>query len=195
MASNEHVVLFHSAYGLRPAVVDFADRLRSAGHRVDTPDLYDGDVFDDREGAAAKMQQLGFDEILVRAGNAVRELPANVLYAGFSNGGICAELLAATRLRARGAILMHAPLMVRDLGWQTWPAGVPVQVHFGLRDPIRMEKPILELKARVEKSGCRFELHNYDVAGHLFSDPGFPAYNQAAAHLMAQRVLTFLQEL
>ncbi len=39
------VVLLHSAYGLRPAVLDAADRLRRAGHQVDTPDLYDGHVY------------------------------------------------------------------------------------------------------------------------------------------------------
>ncbi|MBM0260072.1 hypothetical protein JNW89_28665, partial [Micromonospora sp. 4G55] len=35
-----HIVLFHSVYGLRPAVLAQADRLRAAGHRVVTPDLY-----------------------------------------------------------------------------------------------------------------------------------------------------------
>ena len=41
-----HIVLFHSALGLRPAVHRFADALRAAGHQVTTPDLFDGAVFD-----------------------------------------------------------------------------------------------------------------------------------------------------
>lgn len=38
------VLLFHHARGLTPGVVAFADRLRAAGHRVHTPDLYGGPV-------------------------------------------------------------------------------------------------------------------------------------------------------
>src|SRR5512135_2303633 len=121
------VVLFHSAYGLRPAVIDFADKLRTAGHTVHTPDLYDGEVFSDRNDAIRKIQELGFDALLERAQASVTNLPNAAVYAGFSNGGACAELLAATRPGARGAILIHAPLMIRDLGWKTWPATVPVQ--------------------------------------------------------------------
>jgi dienelactone hydrolase len=43
------VVLFHSVLGLRLGVIAAADRLRVAGHTVHTPDLYDGEVFDDLE--------------------------------------------------------------------------------------------------------------------------------------------------
>jgi dienelactone hydrolase len=67
-ASNtQEVVVFHSALGLRPALLRWAVRLRAAGHVVHTPDLYDGEVFSDRGAAADKMQQLGFDEILDRS--------------------------------------------------------------------------------------------------------------------------------
>jgi dienelactone hydrolase len=38
------VVLFHSVYGRRPAVLDAADLLRVAGHTVIAPDLYAGQV-------------------------------------------------------------------------------------------------------------------------------------------------------
>ena len=36
----EIIVLFHSVLGLRPAIQDWAERLREKGHRVHTPDLY-----------------------------------------------------------------------------------------------------------------------------------------------------------
>src|SRR5215813_11829843 len=122
---RQQVVVYHSAYGLRPAIIEFADRLRAAGHQVRTPDLYDGEVFSDRNDAIRKIQELGFDTLLERAREAVEDLPPDLVYAGFSNGGVCAELLAATRAGARGAVLIHAPLMVRDLGWTVWPSNVP----------------------------------------------------------------------
>lgn len=195
MPGCQHIVLFHSAYGLRPAVISFADSLRARGHVVYTPDLYNGETFDNRTDAARKFQELGLDGLLDCARAAVQHLPETLVYAGFSNGGACAELLAASRRGARAAVLMHAPLMLRDLGWHEWPARVPVQVHFALKDPIRAEQPIQQLRRKVELSGSSFELHDYDAPGHLFADPGFPAYSASAAEQMKTRVLSFLDSL
>jgi len=188
----EEVVVYHSAYGLRPAVIDFADKLRMAGHTVHTPDLYDGEVFTDRNDVVRKIQELGFDKLLERAVAAVERLPHTLVYAGFSNGGACAELLAATRPGARGAILMHAPLMVRELGWKVWPSNVHVQVHFADKDPIRNQAVVDALGAKVRQSGSSFEQFDYDAPGHLFADPNLPAYDANAAELMTTRVLAFL---
>lgn len=189
---NSELVIFHSAYGLRPALLDWAERLRALGHTLHTPDLYDGEVFTDRMDAIRKIQEVGWDGLLDRARASVANLPDNVIYAGFSNGGACAELLAATRPGARGAILMHAPLMVRDLGWKDWPSGVPVQVHFAKGDPLRNEAVIESLATRVRAAGASFEEHLYEASGHLFADPAMPAYDAAAAEQMFQRVVEFL---
>lgn len=170
----------------------FAEAVRAAGHRVHTPDLYDGDVFDDSGAAADKIQQIGFDGVLARSRQAVEDLPNDLVYAGFSNGGACAELLAATRPGARGAILMHAPLPIRDLGWTQWPATCPVQVHFAARDPLRNQAVIDALAERVRRGGASFEQHEYAASGHLFTDPGRPGYNAAATEQMLQHVLSFL---
>ncbi|HET9181598.1 MAG TPA: dienelactone hydrolase family protein [Candidatus Angelobacter sp.] len=189
---QQHVVLFHSAYGLRPAVHDFADTLRSAGHTVVTPDLYDGEVFAERTDAIRKIQDLGFDAILERARASVAALPSQLVFAGFSNGGACAELLAATRPGARGAVLMHAPLMIRDLGYAAWPEHIPVQVHFSDKDPIKNQAVIEKLADKVRASGSRFEQFDYDAPGHLFADPAFPAYSAIATEAMTKHVIEFL---
>jgi len=160
---------------------------------VHTPDLYDGEVFSDRMDAVRKIQQLGFDGLLARSEGAVSHLREDLVYAGFSNGGACAELLAATRPGARGAILIHAPLPIRDLGWKAWPATVPVQIHFAEKDPIRDDKVIARLAERVRSSGATFQQHDYPTAGHLFADPDMPAYDAVAADLMFQQVLDFLR--
>jgi dienelactone hydrolase len=191
-AHRQEAVVFHSAYGLRPAVIEFADKLRAAGHTVHTPDLYDGEVFSDRNDAIRKIQEVGFDGLLERAAAAVEKLPGELVYAGFSNGGACAELQAATRPRARGAILIHAPLMVRDLGWTVWPSNVPVQVHFADKDPIKNQAVIDGLGVKVRQSGSNFEQFDYDAPGHPFADPAFPAYNANAAELMTKRLQEFL---
>jgi len=191
--NRPEVVVYHSAYGLRPAIIEFGDKLRAAGYLVHTPDLYDGEVFSDRNDAIRKIQEVGFGKLLERAAAAVESLPHDLVYAGFSNGGACAELLAATRSGARGAILMHAPLMVRDLGWKVWPSNVPVQVHFADKDPIRNQAVIDTLGVKVRQSGSNFEQFDYDAPGHLFADPAFPAYNANAAELMTRRVLEFLE--
>lgn len=193
--AKAEIVLFHSAYGLRPAVLHFAERLRGAGFRVHAPDLYDGEVFSDRADAIRKIQELGFDGMLKRAEESVAPLPGGLIYAGFSNGGAAAELLAATRPGARAAVLIHAPLMVKDLGWTTWPADVPVQVHFADKDPIRNQSVIDALAAKVRASGSSFEQFDYAAPGHLFADPGMPAYDAAAAELLFQRVVAFVGSL
>lgn len=193
--TKPEIVLFHSAYGLRPGVLQWAERLRNAGYTVHAPDLYDGEVFSDRMDAVRKIQEVGFDGVLARSQTSMANLPSDLVYAGFSNGGACAELLAATRPGARGAILMHAPLPIRDLGWKTWPATVPVQVHFADKDPLRNEQVIAALADRVRASGATFQHHDYAASGHLFADPDMPAYAAAAADLMFQRVTEFLQSL
>ena len=133
------VVLFHSVRGLRPGVIGAADRLRAAGHTVHTPDLYDGEVFDNLDDGMRKEEAIGYQEIARRAREAVAELPAALVYAGFSMGVTYAELLAASRPDALGAVLMHGAESVEALseffGVERWPEGVSVQVHYAAEDP------------------------------------------------------------
>src|SRR5215210_6228421 len=91
--SMAEVVLFHSALGLRPGVRAAAERLRAAGHTVYVPDYYDGEVFDDLEAGLRECDALGYQEIVRRAREAVADLPAGLIFAGFSLGAVPAELL------------------------------------------------------------------------------------------------------
>ena len=89
------MVLLHSVLGLRPGVIAAADRLRAAGHTVHTPDLYDGEVFDDLDDGMRKEDALGYREIARRAREVVAGLPEGLVFAGYSMGATHAELLAA----------------------------------------------------------------------------------------------------
>ena len=110
------IVLFHPARGLRPGVLAAAERLRAAGHTVHAPDYYDGEVFDDPEAGRSKLYDLGITEIFRRVTAAVTDLPAELVYAGFSLGAGAAQQLAATRPGARGAILMHGAFPIEAIG-------------------------------------------------------------------------------
>ncbi|MGV9810010.1 hypothetical protein [Micromonospora chersina] len=66
-----HILLLHSVFGLRPAVLAAADRLRAAGHRVATPDLYEVPAAETVEAGFALFEKIGRDTVLDRARAAV----------------------------------------------------------------------------------------------------------------------------
>jgi len=69
------LVLFHHAQGLTEGMRAFADRLRSAGHHVAMPDLFDGATFSTVEEGVEYAEGIGFDEIISRGEAAVADLP------------------------------------------------------------------------------------------------------------------------
>lgn len=191
---REEVVLFHSALGLRPAVVEFAQRLRAAGHTVHTPDSFDGRVFDDLDEGTINRDAIGIPELIARAQSAVADLPADVVFAGFSMGTGAAELLAGTRPGARGAILMHGALAPAEIGLEAWPR-VPLQVHYAAGDPLVDVEQVRALESAALEAGVPAEVHVYDGLGHLFEDAGTTGHDPAAAQLLVERVLGFLGRL
>lgn len=193
------IVLFHSVLGLRPGVIAAADRLRAAGHAVHTPDLFDGEVFDDLDAGLRKEEALGYQEIARRSRDAVAGLPARLVFAGFSMGAVHAELLAAARPGPRGAVLMHGAVPVEVLreflGVERWPEGVPVQVHYAAEDPWVEAEEVAALGGAVKEAGAAFEEYAYPGSGHLFADPDLPEYDPASSEAMWRRVLAFLDRL
>lgn len=185
------VLLFHHVHGRTPGILDFAERLRGAGHTVHAPDLFEGRVFDEIEDGMRFVDELGFDEVVARAERAAAGLAAELVYAGFSLGVVPAQKLAQTRPGARGALLFHACLPVDALG-APWPAGLPAQVHAMDTDPFFVEDGDLEAaKALVEEVESA-ELFLYPGAQHLFADPSLPSYDAEAAELLMRRTLDFL---
>jgi dienelactone hydrolase len=188
------IVLFHSILGLRPGVMEAADRLRAAGHVVHTPDLFSGDApLDSYEEGTARVERIGVPEIVARAMAVVGPLGPNLVYAGFSMGSGLAAGLAARRPGARGAVLMSGAPNPASVGATSWPAGVPCQIHMSADDPSRRQDWIDELAALVRGSGSTCDVNDYPGSGHLFADPGLPAeYDAASADLMWTRVLEFV---
>ena len=188
------IVLFHHAQGLTPGVAAFADELRHAGHMVHTPDLFDGRTFDSIEEGMGFVRELGFGEVMARGERAVAALPAALVYAGFSLGVVPAQMLAQTRPGARGALLFYSCVPVAEFG-QTWPKGVPVQVHGMDADPFFVGEGDIDAAQALIKEAEAGELFLYPGDQHYFADNSLPSYDAAATALLLQRALAFLAAL
>jgi dienelactone hydrolase len=191
---GQDIVLFHSALGLRPAVHDFAEALQAAGHTVHTPDLFDGETFDDLDSGKTKRDAIGIEALIGRAQAAVQALPEILVYAGFSMGVGAAEFLAATRPGARGALLMHGAFAPAVFGIPAWPA-VPVEVHYAIGDPEVDEPAVVALEEAVTASGAPVAVHRYDRGGHLFEDAAYEGFDATSAEQLRQRAIAFIDSL
>ena len=184
------VLLYHHIQGLTDGVRSFADELREAGHTVHTPDLFDGRTFDTIDEGMAYARETGFGALHERGVAAAESFGDDIVHAGFSFGVMVAQHLAQTRPGARGALLMYSCLPVSEFG-QGWPEGVPVQVHGKDADEFFLED-LAAAQALVE-STAGAELFLYPGEEHLFADSSLPQYDAAAATLLTERVLAFLE--
>jgi dienelactone hydrolase len=186
------IVLFHSAYGLRPAVHAAADRLRATGHEVHVPDLYDGRTARTVEEGMAVRDEIGNDELLRRAIAAAAPYSAQgLVYAGLSLGGSLAQNLALGDENARGLLLLHGTSDIAD-GAAT---DIPVQLHVADPDPFESEDWLNAWYLGMRKAGADVEIHRYRGAGHLYTDPELPDYDAEAAERTWAIAADFLGEL
>jgi dienelactone hydrolase len=187
------VLVFHHAQGLTPGVLAFADELRGAGHVVHTPDLYDGNTYDNLDDGMAYARKVGFDTIMERGDQAAEDLPSELVYAGFSLGVMSAQKLAQTRAGANGALLFSAAIPLSEFGG-SWPEGVPLQIHLMEADEFALEGDLdaaRELEDKIEGA----ELFLYPGDRHLFTDSSLSDYDESAAKQAEERALSFLGKL
>lgn len=185
------VLLFHHAQGQTKGFLAFADELRRAGHAVHAPDLYDGRTFNSIEEGLANVEAIGFETIVERGVHVAQELPAELVYAGFSLGVVPAQMLAQSRPGASGALLLHSCLPTSAFG-EGWPAGVPVQVHAMEKDPFFIEEGDIDAARALVAEAEQAELFLYPGEQHLFADSSLPSFDADAAALLTRRVLDFL---
>ena len=184
------VVLFHHAQGLTAGVHAFADRLRSAGHRVTVPDLYAGATYETIEAGVAHAEEIGFGEITKRGVQAVEHLPEAIVYAGFSLGALPAQKLAQTRPGALGAILYAGGIPVSSYS-EAWPASVPLQIHLSEQD----EWSELDVAQDLTDAAPDGTLFVYPGSGHLISDSSLAEYEPETTELILKRTQDFLARL
>jgi dienelactone hydrolase len=187
------VLLFHHAQGLTQGVVAFADDLRTAGHTVHTPDLFDGRTFPTIDDGMAYAKEIGFEAILERGVRTADDLPRELVYAGFSLGEMAAQKLAQTRPGARGALLFHSCIPISgEWAFGPWPDGVPVQIHGMDADPIFVGEGDIDAAREIVETVADAELFLYHGDQHYFADSSLPAYDADATALLTRRVLAFL---
>ncbi|MFC7490747.1 MULTISPECIES: dienelactone hydrolase family protein [unclassified Knoellia] len=181
------ILLLHSALGLGPAVLEFAERLRELGHEVDTPDYYEGHLFDDE--AAGIAHRDAHPEYFGSVRAAAAELPAGTVYAGFSLGAWFAQRIVSGRADAGAAILLHSAAPPPG----AW-TGVPVQVHRHATDPWIDPAEVRALGEAVTASGATFEDHVTPGRGHLFTDLAGPDADVDATARTLVRIDNFCRD-
>ncbi|RLQ03184.1 dienelactone hydrolase [Micromonospora sp. BL1] len=192
------IVLFHHIQGLTDGVRALADSLRSGGHTVHAPDLFDGELPATISDGAALTKRIGGDVLDQRADALVADLPADLVYAGVSWGAAIAQRLAQTRAGARAALLYEACLPVTgEWAIGPWPDGVAVQVHGMEHDPFfGLEGDVDAARELVSIVGPeRGELYVYPGDRHLFTDSSLPSYDAEATALVVSRSRELLDRL
>jgi len=187
------VLLFHHAQGLTPGILAFADELRAAGHTVHTPDLFDGRIFKSIPEGMAFIEATGFDELRARGVRTADDLPAELVYGGFSFGVTIAQQLAQTRPGARGALLFYSAVPISgEWAFGPWPDGVPVQIHGADADPYFVGEGDIDAAREIVEKVDDAELFLYPGDQHYFADSSLPSYDTEATALLTRRVLEFL---
>lgn len=188
-----NIMLFHSTYGLRPAVHAAAARLRAAGHEVQVPDLFEGHTFETVEEGLAFKEEVGKDELLRRAVLAAAPYSdRGLVYAGFSFGASTAQTLALGDEKARGLLMFHG---TSDIAENASVDELPVQLHVADPDPFETHDWLNSWYLQMQRTGADVEVYRYPGAGHLFTDPELPDHDAASAELAWKVALGFLATL
>jgi dienelactone hydrolase len=182
------VVLFHSAYGLRPLELRAAERLRGAGHHVVTPDLYGGRVAANTAEAMTLRDTIGWRELCDRAANSIAEFPATAVLGGFSLGAGIAASLWPSRPETAALLLLHGIFPMPEDS----RSDLPMQVHLAEPDEFESEPDIDDFVEGERRAGSALEIFRYAGAGHLYTDDTLPDFHPDAAELTWQRVIAFL---
>jgi dienelactone hydrolase len=184
------VLLFHHALGRTAGVIEFAERLRAAGHVVHLPDLFDGKTFVSIEDGVAHAESIGMETVIDRGAAVANQLGDDLVYAGFSLGVLPAQKLAQTRPGASGALLFYACVPAEFFG--PWPTGVPVQIHGKDRDPFFTDEGDLDAARQITETAADAELFLYPGDQHYFADSTLLSFDPDSTELLFERVLRFL---
>jgi carboxymethylenebutenolidase len=188
-AGSPGVLLLHPWWGVTPAVHWWAEQLASAGRRVVVPDLFGGATPGTVEEAEAHAQAAIADPavgtLLDRCADGLAGDGVPWAAMGFSLGAFLACRLAG------------ADELVLFYGGQP-PGGADlrphrVELHVVPDDEFLTPGELDEVETGFRAAGAEVVVHRYEGCGHWFAEPGWPAYDAAAASLARDRVVDRLR--
>jgi carboxymethylenebutenolidase len=189
------VVVIQEWWGLNDQIRETADRFAKEGYRALVPDLFRGKLAKSSDEASHLMNHLDFldaaDQDIQGCVTFLRDAASRCGAAGFCMGGAL-TLLSALRVKgldAGACFYGIPPKSVFDAAKVT----LPLILHFANRDDWCTPQLVDSLKADLERSRSRFELHRYD-AEHAFMNEARPeVYEPKSATLAWQRTLAFFE--
>nr|WP_255622339.1 dienelactone hydrolase family protein [Tessaracoccus sp. OS52] len=190
--------MFHHVQGLTDGVREFADKFRTAGHSVLTPDLFDGALPDSIEEGVAFAEALDEETAGQRVEAALADVREGAVFGGISWGAMHAQRLAQTLPGAKGALLYEACIPITgEWAFGPWPKTVPLQVHGMADDPFFAHEGDLDaaLEIRDAVGSELVEVYTYPGDRHLFIDSSLPSHDPRATALVVERSLEFLERI
>ena len=168
------VLLIHHIQGLTDGVRRSPTTCGPVGTPCTTPDLYDGHTFATIEEGFAHQKGVDGDALIDAV---VADLPAGLVYAGFSWGVPRAQRLAQTRPGAKGALLYESCIPITgESAFGPWPDGVPCRSTARRATSSSQEDLPPPASWWVRRAGAG-QLFMYPGDAHLFADRSLPSYD------------------
>src|SRR5215208_4077327 len=191
------VLVLHAWWGLTPVFMDVCDRLAAAGFVALAPSLF-SDGATAATIAEAEALRDAHDEatvvepVVLAAGEQLRELPAvtgsKIGVIGFSLGAYWALHLSQVRPDDVSAVVTIYG--TDDGDYST--ARAAYLGHFAEHDDFEPLQAVRALEEKIRAAGCEVAFHVYPDTRHWFVEPNRPEYDTAAADLVWERTLAFL---
>jgi carboxymethylenebutenolidase len=193
------VLVLHAWWGLTPIFTDVCDRLAAAGYVALAPSLYADGATAATITEAEVLRDAHDEEVVAKpvvqaAAEQLRELlavnGAQIGVIGFSLGAYWALHLSQVRPDDVSAVV--AVYGTDDGDYRT--ARAAYLGHFAERDDFEPLEAVRALEAKIREAGREVTFYVYPGTGHWFVEPNRPEYDAAAAELVWDRTLNFLND-
>jgi len=185
------LILIQEWWGLKPHILELADRFAAAGYTVLAPDLYRGRIASDADEANHLMGELDFvdacDQDLAGALTHLKASCAKVGVMGFCMGGAL-TIAAAARLPGLAAASCFYGLPPTALADPARIA-IPLQGHFADQDDWCTPAAVDAFEAALTVSA---EIHRYHAQHAFFNNSRPEVFDAGCAQQAWDRTLAFL---